>query len=469
MIKIQHDNDNMFLYLVVMISLALTNRAIFPSIQHESLARGLHRSKPALFLSLSSLSSAQEVILSKSSNKTSTKMSSSSSNIAKGNKDEVLAASCVADLDSLTTTKSLEEYSPSYETLLEKLRTLTILKRVSGVLNYDRMVMMPQSDNSSKQRGQQLSIIASIMHEKATESEIHDLIEKAKNDLVEMEHSQQQQQRRQQDTNEINTLDEHCILKLAKKSYEKKVRIPPSLEARRAGLSSKAYSKWVKAREQKDFNIFVEDLEECFETAKEVATALRTDKDTSLYTQMLDEFEMGMDGTRIDEIFGKIERALKPLIAQVKESEYKPNTAPLQGTFNIMKQKEMAKNVVTQIGFDLDKGRIDESVHPFHMSLGTSDVRITSRFRDDEWSLGLAATVHEGGHAMYEQNLGDTDLEIDEYLSMGMHESQALFWQRHVGKCLICILLLVNVRIDLTIFLAFILIHNEFRPVQKFL
>jgi carboxypeptidase Taq len=346
--------------------------------------------------------------------------------------------------ESCSAPKSLEEYSSSYKTLLEKLRTLTHLKRVSGVLDYDRMVMMPQSDNASKQRGQQLSILASIMHEKATESEINDLIEKAMNDLKEMENSQ--------DTSQLDTSDEHCILKLAKKSYDKKVLIPPSLEAKRAGLSSEAYSKWVKAREQNDFNMFAECLEECFDTAKEVATVLRTDEETSLYSQMLDEFETGMDASRIDEIFGEIEQALKPLIAQVMESEYKPSTAALEGTFDIIKQKKMTENVVTKMGYDLDSGRIDESVHPFTMSLGPSDVRITSRFRETEWYQGLAATIHEGGHAMYEQNLGDKDLEIDEFLSMGMHESQSLFWERHVGKCVNTFLCLcIYVRIHLII------------------
>jgi carboxypeptidase Taq len=73
------------------------------------------------------------------------------------------------------------------------------------------------------------------------------------------------------------------------------------------------------------------------------------------------------------------------------------------------------------------------SVHPFTTSFGSADVRITSRFSDKEWYQGLAGTIHEGGHAMYEQNLGSSGLEIDEFLSMGTHESQSLFWERHVG------------------------------------
>jgi len=325
-----------------------------------------------------------------------------------------------------TCTKSLEEVSPSYKQLLANLRTLTQLKRASAVLDYDRMVMMPQSDDTAKQRGLQQSALASIIHEKATEPSMKELIAVSLTDLGDLVQS----------SDGDNFKDERRILELAKKSYEKKVLIPPELEAKRAELSSAAYSTWVKAREAKDFEMFEECLEDCFSTAKELALAVKDEKQEkkSLYTQMLDEFEMGMEESRIDDIFAQIENALKPLIAKVLESENAPSAQAQEGTFDIQKQKEMNKKIITKMGFDLEHGRIDQSVHPFTMSFGPSDVRITSRFRKDEWFQGLAATIHEGGHAMYEQNLGGADLEIDEFLSMGMHESQSLFWERHVGK-----------------------------------
>lgn len=323
-----------------------------------------------------------------------------------------------------TCMESLEESSPSYKQLLKNLRTLTQLKRASAVLDYDRMVMMPQSDDTAKQRGLQQSALASVIHEKATEPSMQELIKTSFSDLESLIQSS--------DGNQYK--DEHRILQLTKKSYDKKVLIPPSLEAKRAELSSAAYTIWVKAREANDFSLFADCLNDCFSTAKELASVVQNDEDKkSLYTEMLDEFEMGMPATRIDEIFSDIEGALKPLIAQVLASESIPSTSALEGTFDMKKQKEMNKKIITKMGFDLEHGRIDQSVHPFTMSFGPSDVRITSRFKETEWYQGLAATIHEGGHAMYEQNLGGQDLEIDEFLSMGMHESQSLFWERHVG------------------------------------
>ena len=150
---------------------------------------------------------------------------------------------------------------------------------------------------------------------------------------------------------------------------------------------------------------------------------------------MLDDFEMGMSQERIDTLFGEVQSALVPFIGKIRCSTNQPSLAPLSGRkFNIDAQKEASQKIVQALGYDESRGRIDVSVHPFTMSLSGSDVRITSRFNEDEWYQGLMGTIHEGGHAMYEQNLGDSELSLDSALSMGVHESQSLFWERHVGK-----------------------------------
>jgi carboxypeptidase Taq len=166
----------------------------------------------------------------------------------------------------------------------------------------------------------------------------------------------------------------------------------------------------------------------------QVADKKRGDRTHSLYTQMLDEFEMGMSQQRIDDIFGTIQEALVPLIAKVLASETQPSTLPLKGHFEIAAQKEFCQDIVTKLGYNLDQGRIDVSVHPFTMSFSTNDVRITSRFKTDEWYQGLAATIHEGGWTCHVRTIGRHSLtNLDAALSMGTHESQSLFWERHVG------------------------------------
>jgi len=325
---------------------------------------------------------------------------------------------------------SLEDMSPSYKELTTKLKIVTQLRRASAVLDYDRMVLMPSSDDAAAARGAQQSALAAVIHEKATDSSIPKLIAEAEADIANATTNA--------NVNAVNAgsqfKDELRVLELTKQSFQKNARIPVDLEAKRAALASSAYGAWVKARTASDFSIFAPVLKDCFDTAKEVAVCHRGD-DTSipLYTQMLDEFEMGMQADRIDAIFAEIQEALVPLIAKVLKAQTAPSTDALRGTFDIDQQKKINEDIVTTMGFDMEHGRADVSIHPFTMSFGPSDVRITSRYSTDEWYQGMAAGIHEAGHAMYEQNVKDSCMDIDSYLSMGAHESQSLFWERHIG------------------------------------
>ena len=235
-----------------------------------------------------------------------------------------------------TTTKQLKETSTSYKELVEKLQQISNLKHSQALLNYDQLVFMPQSERASTARGAQLAAMASIIHEKATAPAIKELISAAESDLEKMEGG---------DGGECsanyNKSDERILLELAREEYEKSERIPEELEAKRAKLSSSAYSAWVKARAANDFASFEPVLSDCFETAKETAKAIRGDDETvkSLYTVMLDEFERGMATERIDAIFDEIETALVPLLTRVLSSDEKPSTACLDGTFDVDTQK----------------------------------------------------------------------------------------------------------------------------------
>ena len=232
------------------------------------------------------------------------------------------------------------------------------------------------------------------------------------------------------------TSDERRLLELERQKFLETQRVPAALVSKAAELSSSAYAAWIHARTAKDFTVFAPVLQDCFETSMAIHQAKRGDdgdSDRSLYTQMLDQFETGMDPQRINDMFDEIQDALVPLIAKVLASQTPPSNKPLRGTFDIDKQKQLNQKIVQQIGFKLETGRTDVSVHPFTTSFSPSDVRITSRFREDEWYQGLAGTIHEGGHAIYEQNLESSALSIDTALSMGTHESQSLFWERHIG------------------------------------
>lgn len=290
-----------------------------------------------------------------------------------------------ADCAAASTTMNFEEHSKSYKELLERLREITHLNHASAVLNYDRQVFMPQSDRPQSSRGKQLAVLATIAHEKATDPAIGKLIDEATADLNEL--------LKKSSSQDESLATAKRILELEMDAYTKSTYIPKELAARKASLEASANHAWVKARQSNDFPSFAPALKDCFDVAAEIASLQRGDntENISLYSQMLDQFEMGMPSSRIDELFEQVQSTLVPFIAKIRAASAKnaPSLEALSGKFNIDAQKSACQKIVTAIGFDEGHGRIDVSVHPFTMSLSGADVRITSRFSEDEWYQGL--------------------------------------------------------------------------------
>jgi carboxypeptidase Taq len=269
---------------------------------------------------------------------------------------------------TMTTTTTITPNS-AYDQFVTRLKAISCLKQCQSVLSYDRMVFMPKTPEAAAARGAQLSALASVIHERITDTTLFQLLEDAEKDPP------------------SENVDAPRILELARKSIEETARIPSDLAARKADHGALAHGAWAQARESKDFSLFLPTLSTCFDIAKEEAAAKRVDESIPLYDQMLDDFEMGMTAERIEEIFSSIEKALVPLIERVRNSDTKPSTDPLKGSFDIEVQKKICRDVVESLGFDEKRGRIDEAVHPFTSSSSPSDVRITSRFSNDEWQM----------------------------------------------------------------------------------
>ena len=296
----------------------------------------------------------------------------------------------------------------SYESLVDEVSTTRRLEQISALVHWDSMVTMPQTDNHHAARGLQSQALAGVIHERSTSPEIGKLIAAVDETTLKGK--------------------ELANFRLMSKTYKESCAIPAELEKKKAQVSNDAYVSWTKAREASDFNMFSPLLNEAFSVAGEVA-ALRMDGEASVYDKMLDDFERGLPSARVGEIFDEVEAALPPLIERVLASQNAPDPRPLSGDFPLAAQEEFNKEIVAALGF---KGRSDVSVHPFTTSFSPADVRITTRFDEKEWYQGLAGSVHEAGHGIYESNL-DGDLTVDSPLSMGTHESQSLFWERHVG------------------------------------
>ncbi len=153
----------------------------------------------------------------------------------------------------------------------------------------------------------------------------------------------------------------------------------------------------------------------------------------------MDKYERGMKTERLNEIFNAVKRDLIPLIKRIMSSNSMKGYSvpePLKGgdKWSVEKQTAMCKEIAEAIGFDFDKGRLDVSAHPFTGGSHPTDVRITTRYSTGNWLEGVGGTIHEVGHALYEQGRNSKyhNTPVSKALSMGVHESQSLFWERMI-------------------------------------
>ncbi|MDH5479650.1 MAG: carboxypeptidase M32, partial [Nitrosomonas sp.] len=191
---------------------------------------------------------------------------------------------------------------------------------------------------------------------------------------------------------------------------------------------------WVKARKENKFSDFAPVLKQFLALKKEWAQCVFPEKNA--YDANIELFERGTSMAEITPIFERLKTELIPFIQSIQEKQYQPDTSFLQGKFPIEKQEILGRKISKDMGFDFDQGRMDVSVHPFCGGSHPTDVRITTRYKESDFIESLYAVIHETGHGLYEQGRmpGHQDLPVSESLTMGIHESQSLFWERMIAQ-----------------------------------
>jgi carboxypeptidase Taq len=233
----------------------------------------------------------------------------------------------------------------------------------------------------------------------------------------------------------LNEIDRRLVEETSK-DYDRNRRIPPEMYREYVVLTSQSESAWEEAKKNNDFAGFVPYLEKIIAFNRQFIELWGV-KSTP-YDTLLDMYEPGLTTVELDRLFGELRARLIPLAEQIANSENKPNTSFLEGTFDKEAQKKFSKLILKDMGYDFDAGRLDESVHPFATGLSPGDVRITTRYLPHDITSALFGTIHEGGHALYEQNiqaeLAGTTLCTG--TSMGIHESQSRLWENMIGRSL---------------------------------
>ena len=217
-------------------------------------------------------------------------------------------------------------------------------------------------------------------------------------------------------------------------TYERNNKIPPNEYKEFVILQSKSGSAWEEAKEKSDFSLFQPYLEQIVTyTRKFIEYWGYQDYK---YNTLLDIYEPGMTVDILDRVFAQLRNRIVPLVQQVNESESKPNTAFLYQHFSKEKQKQFSVEILKVLGFDFEAGRLDETMHPFATGINRGDVRVTTRYDENDFRGAIFGTIHECGHAIYEQNISPalTGTLLDNGTSMGIHESQSLFFENFIGR-----------------------------------
>ena len=223
------------------------------------------------------------------------------------------------------------------------------------------------------------------------------------------------------------------IVRTMREDQERSRRIPEEVFKRAVAAKAASEHAWEEAKRDSDFSKFAPHLQTMIDTVKEIKSY--THPGVEIYDALLDDYEKGMDSATIDRIFTELREGLVPLVHEILAAE-QPDDSKFRGPFDVDAERKVQKLLLTYIGFDWEKGTIGESEHPFTLDLSSTDVRVTNHFREDDAIDPMFSAIHEGGHAIFEQNVNPkfagTAAGGCEYL--GIHESQSRFFENILGR-----------------------------------
>ena len=302
--------------------------------------------------------------------------------------------------------------STNYEKFQQLRRNISDLAYTHAVLNWDMEIYMPKG--GSDFRSQQLSTLAGIVHDMSTSGEIGDLLHTLAGD------------------ESLSFIEKRNVME-SLRLYDKEKKLDNDFVKRLSQAISQSYKAWIEAREKNKYSIFAPRLKEVFELSREKSE--RYGYKNHPYDALLDEYEPGLTTVRIDEVFTEVKLKLAGFLNKIKHSAV-PDTSILNGNFNIAKQEELCRILATDMGFNWDNGRLDISAHPFTTSFNARDVRITTRYKENNLLESVWGVIHETGHALYEQGLPveQYGMPCGEPVSLSIHESQSRLWENNVGK-----------------------------------
>ncbi len=267
-------------------------------------------------------------------------------------------------------------------------------------------------------RGQQIATLSAHAHRLFTDPEVGDLLEELAGAASQL------------------SPQDAKLVEVAQYDFERATKLPESFVREFALECSKAYEVWVRARKESSFALFRDNLARIVDLNRRKAEYFGYDG--SPYDALLDEYERGMTAAQLKPLFANVAAAQSKLVEQIVASPAQPDLAWTAGPWDERAKWDFTLQVLCDLGFDMDAGRQDKSVHPFSAQFDLYDVRVTTRFSSDELFSGLMGTIHECGHALYSQGHDPADRRTPllDGASLGIHESQSRMWENVIGRSL---------------------------------
>jgi len=323
----------------------------------------------------------------------------------------VLEAEAPAEL--AMPTRAVSRTAAAQSELRNQIRELRHLDHTIALLGWDEETMLPAAGR--EERGEQLATLEGLRHALLTSNSLGDLIE-------------------QVSANGGASGDWPRELQLLRRLREQSVALPQALVRNLANVRSQSLGAWEEARQRNDFDVFARPFDELLGLLRDKAAALAGTGDP--YDALLDENEEHMTRARLEPVLADIRNRLIPLVQEASAATA-AHAGLLHGrTFADAGQSKFCKWLLTAIGFQFERGRLDRSTHPFTLYAGRNDVRLTTRVDESDVLSTILAVLHEGGHALYDQGFDSADWGslLGDAPSMGLHECQARLWENHIGR-----------------------------------
>jgi carboxypeptidase Taq len=305
----------------------------------------------------------------------------------------------------------------TFDELRRRLSEIHHLGRAKALFDWDERTMMPPG--GAEARADQIAALVRVRHERLASEELGRILDELEPYGEELSYDS----------------DDAALIRVAKRDHEKASRVPIELHAEIARSASVAENAWREAKRSNDFEHFLPHLERNLYLKLRYAHCFERE---DAYDPLLDDYEPGMKTPEMAAILADVKEALLPMVQEISGLAADVDDSFLRRRFPADEQRRMVRRLLGAMPMPDESWRLDETEHPFEMSLSPTDVRLTTRYDEQDLQAAVFAGLHEYGHGLYENGVDPAldGLPLGRPASLGLHESQSRMWENLVGRSL---------------------------------